>query len=364
MKLHFYLSAIAIGTIAISSCKKTEPIIKNNKAATTQASADTDVYAAGYVYENTDGLGPWGHTPVYWKNGVFTQLSDTSGAGYANGIAMQKGNVIISGEVAGPANGESAVYWRNGALTVLATNAVASDVYVTMCSCDFYIAGNINMGPRPDYQTAHACYWKDGVIHMLPINGIYATANAITLSGTDVYATGMAIAYNNQPYAVYWKNDVLYKLTDTIGDDVASGNSIAVSGNDVYIVGQVNGAPACWKNGVLVSLGGNTPQNHLGNAEGVAVQGSDVYAAGAESSDGQSVYWKNGVPVPLSSNAYYAYIPNSIISSGNNIYISGRVQNTSSPSIPAYWKNGVLTTLPYNTGTGGSVLAVATALNK
>lgn len=354
MKAKIYLSVLAACIIATSACKKIDPLEGTSKTVSPHAaSSDTDVYAAGYLFSQPQDLDPAAfnpRTPAYWKNGVLYKLPMTSDLrGYADGIALVNGDVLVSGTEADSATFTTwAVYWRNGIETVLAANATANGMFVDSIG-NFYIAGSIgNM----------ACYWKNGVIHQLPCDpgdggGDQMRGDAILVKGNDVYVVGLVnIPSKIAQYAGYWKNDQLQILQP---DFDAEAYGIAFNGSDVYIVGNNASQAAVWKNGVP-----SFPTD-ASSAAGIAFAGNDQYIVGSSITNG-GVYWKNGVEVPLNNSSYGAAPAMCINILGNNVYIGGGVIPSGGQNVhvPAYWKNGALVQLPYQ-GNGG-VLAIAAAL--
>lgn len=68
-------------------------------------------------------------------------------------------------------------------------------------SVDVYTTGSINY--------ATAAYWKNGTEIKLADSGLYAGANALTVSGNDIYVTGYTPGgSNNRFMAASWKNGV------------------------------------------------------------------------------------------------------------------------------------------------------------
>ncbi|MFI5192645.1 MAG: hypothetical protein ACHQD7_01270 [Chitinophagales bacterium] len=171
-----------------------------------------------------------------------------------------------------------------------------------------------------------------------PPDSAHSGANAIALSGTDVYIAG--IAGDNGSIATYWKNGVEVPLENSPG---SRANGIGISGSDVYVAGSyTNGsfkkAAVYWKNGVRVSLNDASVDTVVTDtyAPAIAVSGADVHVTGYMNMI-SGLYWKNGVQTGLGNPAQYENATNnmnSIVLSGTDVYIS---LNTS-----AYWKNGAL----------------------
>ncbi len=192
--------------------------------------------------------------------------------------------------------------------------------------------------------------------------------DAIAVNGADVYIAGAAIAANNfsnttpGSIAAYWKNGgspVTLGYPAVYQPNYSSqANAIAISSTDVYAAG-ITGEypPEYWKNGAATPL---TNGNVLNNAYGIAVNGTDVFVVGSTPIYGSvsaATYWKNNVPVILSTgtvappsgslfSAAYAIALN-----GADVYIAGSVWiNASNYEAAYYWKNGTATQL----GNGGS----------
>lgn len=353
MKSNRYLSFLAIGMIAIGSCKKIDTLESNKAVLPHALASDTDIYVAGYLFEYHDynlptGYGP--HTPVYWKNGILNKLPAALG-GYATDIKLQNGDVLIAGDELTDSTAETfqAVYWRNGIKTVLAPNATATRIFVDSTGTNFYIAGSIGK---------MACYWKNGIIHLLHCSGSAydaEQANDIVVKGNDVYLAGMVQSVSSgKEYALYWKNDQLQTLPETNTNGDAYG--ITLNGNDVYIAGNNGSGASVWKNGAAANLPGGAL------AVGLAFVGSDLYATGADNVSGEGVYWKNNVLTSLSTSTYEAQATQCLAVLGTAVYIGGQVNPLGGAAvyIPAYWKNGVLNQLPYESN--GAVLGITTAL--
>jgi hypothetical protein len=116
-----------------------------------------------------------------------------------------------------------------------------------------YIAGTYN-----SEGTWYSCYWKNGVRTDISATDRYARTMAV--KGNNVFMAGWGI---NSESAWYSKNTSVYSVTAT-GN--SSADAITVSGNDVYVTGYYNGggstSTACyWKNGTRVSLLENASAN-------------------------------------------------------------------------------------------------------
>ncbi len=189
------------------------------------------------------------------------------------------------------------LYWNNGVITTLPaideTQSTSANA-IAMSGSDVYIVGS----SRNSAGVSQAVYWKNGTLFQLP--GIdpaqHSGAGDIAISGTDVYISGYSVNAAGDQTAVYWKNGVRIGLSAA----KSGAHCITVSHGDVYVGGfLLNGLllePVYWKNGTLITL----PPLETGYGSGVSdisVFGSDVYLAGFASVRGRptyGVYWLNG----------------------------------------------------------------------
>lgn len=188
---------------------------------------------------------------------------------------------------------------------------------------DVYIVGHIER---------QAMYWKNGVRHNLTTENDRAEANAIALSGSDVYIAGFELG-SNENFAVYWKNGVKNLLPNAPVPSNAtwapSANAIAVAGGIIHIAGESNDSATYWKNGVRTAL-------WEGSADAIAVSGSDVYIGGSEG--GKAVLWKNGVKTVLASEGAGV---TRVTLAGTDVFVTG-YENSNTAVL---WKNEVKTVL-------------------
>ncbi len=192
------------------------------------------------------------------------------------------------------------------------------------------------------------------IIALLVMAACKKDASHSSINNVDAYFCG----YVNKPMGgmetLYWKNNEPVKLTDSFYNCQAF--AIAVNGPDVYVAGDEDDVvyrpsylgdstlqteAIYWKNGIPIKLSSLTS-----HAKAIVVNGNDVYVAG--SINGNAVYWKNGMVInlPDSSSTSTAY---GITVVGSDIYVVGTSNETyPSPAVATYWKNGVVTYLKGN----------------
>lgn len=240
-------------------------------------------------------------------------------------------------------DGTNAVYWKNGVETVVAQNASANAIAVS--GADVYVGGS-TPGPNGPIATI----WKDGTATILSSD--ISSVSAIAVANGNVYAVG-----NDQDtdYAVLWTNGMPTQLLDGMVPsynipDFTWANSIFVSGLDVYVAGIAQkyfeissnrywtaDVAVYWKNGVAVDLSQVSDQSPNIQAMSIAVSGSDVYVAGTiySSPYTQGVYWKNGAQVSLDNANFKDSYSGSIAVSGSNVYVAGNMNH----DVLGYWTN-------------------------
>lgn len=258
-----------------------------------------DIYTAGY--ENS------GNTQLakYWKNGTGVTLgTDVS---EAKSIFAVGSDVYVCGHEL--KNGfDYGRYWKNGIAYKLSGisndgGPAAYDSAGAIGNSIFLKDGNMYiLGWCPTFNGKRVpVRWINGEGYALKDNIRRSYINGSCLNGNDIYAAGtQENATTALPMACYWKNDDPTLLTDG-ATTVAVANAVFVSGNDVYVAGYeydyyAGGTPIAkyWKNGTPVPLSDGTKAAY---ANAVVVWGNDVYVAGNE--DKTAKYWKNGVSVNL-----------------------------------------------------------------
>lgn len=260
-------------------------------------------------------------------------------------------DIYISGSTRDNTN-TVATYWKNGVAIILPANSshISTANAIALSGSDVYVVGNYQ---NPVSNINIACYWKNGVITPLTDGSNPAYANAVAINGTDVYIVGSIGYANTNPHnkAVYWKNGVMTTLSNNGVNSVAK--CIVIKNNDIYIGGStdpgssVSQAACYWKNGAITNL---TTNSGTAAVYGMTINlNNDIYAAGYDYasfsglSSGRTTYWFNGTN-KLVGNTSNTSSANAIAVQGNDIYIAG-LQSGNLYTYAAYWKNGAFTAL-------------------
>jgi len=144
-----------------------------------------------------------------------------------------------------------------------------------------------------------------------------------------------------------------------------TGPAAAVS--NVYVLGTIGDSVVCWKNGVARNIYSQALISYDFGNPPMFVHGNDVYIAGIKPNNNPRIrgsiplYWQNDVVITLPDSAGDAGA-NSIFVSGNDVYVTGvTVYLTDTSHVPyttpsanypkvgtvaTIWKNGVPETLP------------------
>lgn len=337
-----------------------------------------DVYVAGTItVQLADGFT---QVAAYWKDGVLTILGDTTSSGTtptfssATGIAVSGNNVYVAGYIQVNNPETQACLWINGKEQVLSSDSSFSTATCIALQGSNVLVAGACYDPIPTLgaleYSGHGVYWMNGIPASIP-NA--ANITSVAVSGQDVY---FASAYD-EPYvyagndttggggvAAYWKDNGPPVL---LGQPTASASvsdlvGIAVSGQNVDAAGF---GPAnlsyFWANGVKTGL---TQSNGNTNAAAIAISGNDVYIGGSLTNSigyPSAVYWKNNVPVTLSTaniNGPGFSQVNAIAVNGTDVYAAGQFYNTSTGyGTVVLWVNG--TAVALGNGQGGGTTANA-----
>jgi hypothetical protein len=259
-----------------------------------------------------------------------------------------EGNPIISGRtiyIVG-SDGDGACYWVNGSRVGLPGGAWATDIVVV--NGTVYTSGT---GEASD-----ACYWINQTRYDLP--GEWGEGEAIAVDGDDVYVAGW---FDNG--SCYWKNGQQINLT--INRD-SQAFAIGIRNNgDVYVGGYYMSnhhyyVPCFWKNGNNRS---NLPAAEDGEVYDITFDetGNMRYYAGnttkLDNFSGyppKACYWRhtNRTDLPLggSNMDIYGSYANGITMDGDDVYLAGYTnryeftgeEETTGGDFPQYWKNNTI----------------------
>ncbi len=294
-----------------------------------------DVFVAGSQNNSAHALA------TYWKNGTAVTLSSEESA--LTSIFVRGIDVYAAGNER-IANLQLANYWNNGAKTTLGTyESSANTIFVN--GNDIHVGGwEMNNG------FDNARYWKNGTGAWMDYGN--STCTGIYVKDNNAYLVGSR--RNSQGRFEPWESINGTTPANTIpnNDKHCYANAAFESSSDKYVAGTQNNPitglamATYWANGNATNL----TEGSVSAAVAVAIfaSGNDVYVAGWEQEDyyhvgpGFAKYWKNGVPVKLSTVSSGA---TGIVVWGNDVYVSGW-ENNGAYNVAKYWKNGV----PVNLG--------------
>lgn len=339
-----------------------------------------DVYMVGFEQETK-----W--VAKLWANGnpAAIVLSDAANQNArAHAVCVSGEEVLIAGQILGSSSVYEPALWKYNRKTGTASfvasypnsivaNKESKPLGIATIGTDIYMAGYANNGERDE-----AVYWKNGVMTRLTTDalnvkdgnnnitrkGNASRANAIFVSGSDVYIAGYRLAYTEdggglqtttQMYiACYWKNGQYHALTDAAQD--AKAWTIFVSGNDVYVGGHMKNAPATgtavycpayWKNGERTMFDPTTSASQEKVCiNSIYVSGNDVYMAGTQypgvgqGNNSLAMVWKNDQPRQLITAPGVFSTASSIAVWGANTYVLGTDDQPDGNNMKgAFWKN-------------------------
>ncbi len=192
-----------------------------------------------------------------------------------------------------------------------------------------------------------AVYWKNGILTRLTDSSLNSYATAITVRGKDIYVAGLIRSYGGTPKAGYWKNGFFTPL----GNAGLQGwvSAIAVNNNnDVYVAGTTTNqlyqaVPTYWKNGVPHVLTDSSGVA-TGRLTSLTLNGNDIFVAGTVISGNYDypIYWKNDQAAYLTGEDFLNV--NGIMILNTDIYAIG----TSITNGAVYWKDDFQTALSGN----------------
>ena len=239
------------------------------------------------------------------------------------------------------------------------TSSVADAIAVS--GSDVYVAGYASNGANDI-----AVLWVNGAATILPSSMTISEAGPIAVSGGNVYVTGFEEDTAANSTAVLWVNGVATTLAPPSGKAYAGAFDIAVSGSQVYVTGiayntDSDEVAVLWVNGAATVL--PAPSGLTGDycAQGIAISGGNVYVSGYTLPDvgnPTAISWVNNgaattLPIPPGDTPQ-GYGAGATAVLGNDVYVAGDgVSSATGNSTAAYWLNGTPTSLPLPTNTIG-----------
>jgi hypothetical protein len=295
----------------------------------------SDVLLSGVQNDFTNG--PAYGTALYWDNGVAIVLTDGGENAAANCITASGADIYVGGyEYYG--RYRIAKIWKNGVATSLSNLPQNAEIKtMELSGNDIYAAGYVNNG---SYDIA--ALWKNGNLTLLADSTSNSYVTSMTISSENIYLCGyQSNATQTKFQALTWKNGQLTRLTDSTVS--AQASTITVSGNDVYIGGSLNSRPIYWKNGMPFPL--SVPYTYYtAFVNSIALSGNNLlmvgYAAEAESftTPNSIESWTSGPAFPGPPSVYGS--GEAIVVDSNDVYVAGEELTSSGYYKVHYWKNG------------------------
>ena len=307
-------------------------------------SGPKSVYVSGIRFAS----GSISMVPVYWKDGVMTDLK-ASGNAIANTIFVKDADIYVAGMcLAG--SGSTACYWKNGTQKILTTSGITEalvyDIFVDDDN-NVYLAGICDKGAE-----SIACYWKNDTVVELTDGTLDSAVRSMFVdSDGNVYLGG-----TTGDVGGYWVNDSSH-FTQLTADGII--NSIYVKDGVVYTSGSNNAGSfdqaTYWTNTTKTALTDGTTEDAVAPAIGLSE--TAIYINGLEGPNyTEPVYWKGTAASKkaLSLGSYFIadgvpYFPLAL--DGEDVYVAATVATTDGGSdyTPVYWKNGVMQVLKMGT---------------
>jgi hypothetical protein len=286
--------------------------------------------------------------PMIWNDGTASALSiPATDKGDALGVAVNASHVYVAGY-----HGSNFPYtpcvWIDGVRSDLqvANAAVNGEANaIALSGSDVYVAGDAWDATAANGDGAYVPgYWKlsgtSWTWSKLATGDGTAVAVAIDGSGQAVFA-GKNIFSGSSAW--YWDQSAVIKTLvapPTVASMSATG--IAIKGSSILVVGYYKKSgdfyshPCVWTDGACSDL----TDGSANWAHGIGVSGSDVYVVGECTTGFDYIpgYWKNGTWASLSYEGHYSNTA-AIAISGSDIYIAGQNDPLSGIS-GGFWKNG------------------------
>lgn len=290
------------------------------RSAKAITSDGTNTYVAGLTVNPN-----FWFVPTLWVNNtpVLLRAATNNFHHFANSIATSGSDVYVAGysynNIAG-VGVYAASLWRVTAGTTVSTlplplsnGMTNSEAYsVATSSTDVYTSGSIS-----NNSVSLGCYWKNSTTPVILTGATnYGKAKGIVVSGSDVYVAGYEGCpnYGCTVTCKIWKNG----SPVTLGTyPIAEVTGMSVSGSDVYVSGRIATYPSEINTAMLWKISGNTVTSiPLTNgtvstiATGVSAINNDIFLSGYETINGLSKGWTWRVYNNTVVEAQQVYYPN------------------------------------------------------
>ena len=226
-------------------------------------------------------------------------------------------------------NPNVATLWKNGEPIAL-SNQISAATAIYILEDDVYVTGWEDNGTN-----RVATIWRNG--EPTHLSDKQSQGNDIYVAGDDIYVAGSERDENNDRFAKFWKNDLIF----SIGGVGSEAHSITVDyDNNVHVATDEYNA-MLWSSFLPTEL-----SDGPGEANVVKSVGNAIYVGGQGSSDDTGTYvatvWRNGVATELSTTYGEVY---DMKVAGGNLHMVGYARNNLVASdLPMYWINDAVTT--------------------
>jgi len=211
-----------------------------------QTSCSSDLVSESLITNSVDVYvaGQKDSQACYWKNNqpVLLEAEGVFGT-VANKIIVLNDDVYVLGHgVSTNPLDAPPLFWKNGVLTNLKTS-LSTDTEEVMSITDFEIIGNdvyfagYTRKTIIDFEDYSLFYWKNNVQTLVHNYGGYAQNQArIKIANNNVYVTGTNSDNGNVSGQIdgYYTNGVFTEISNSIL------NGLAVNNNEIYVYGTVN----------------------------------------------------------------------------------------------------------------------------
>lgn len=222
-----------------------------------------------------------------------------------------------------------ATLWKNGEPIAL-SNQISEAKAIYILEDDIYVTGWEDNGTE-----RVATVWKNG--EPTHLSDKKSQGNDIYVVGDDVYVCGYETDENNDRFAKYWRNNLIF----SVGGDGSNAHSITIdNSNNPHVAVYEHPYSRLWSSSFPIDL------DEAREANVVKSVGSAVYVGGRHWSNDAVDYvatvWRNGTVTELSTT--YGRVFDMKFADGNLHMIGNASNNLTGAFLPMYWVNDGVTT--------------------